>query len=90
MTVVKGMQTTYGHVAWEPMQVLAGQGGSGGVQTAEGRVVIAAGILSGITALGDGIGDSLTVDGVSCSVVGIGTPPAEDDGDMLALLLKRN
>lgn len=88
--VVKGSVTTYGHVRWTPAEVLQGQSGYGrGVQTAQGRVVIAAGILSGVTAFGDGIGDAITVDGVACKITGIAPPRGEEDGDMLDLALVR-
>jgi hypothetical protein len=89
VTVVKGAQTTYGHVSWEPTQFLAGSGGAGAIQSAHGHVVIAAGRLTGVTALGDGIGDSLVVDSVNVKIVGIGAPPGETDGDMLDVLIQR-
>lgn len=86
-TVVKGTETTYGIFSDPPVGVLDGQGGSGGVQVTDTRVVIAKGRLTGIAA-DDGIGESITVDGVTYTVIGIGAPPGEPDGAFLELVLR--
>lgn len=87
--VAKGTESTFGHKRDAPVTVALGDDGSGRVLAADLRVVIAAGTLTGITAR-DGIGDALTVDGESVTVIDIVTPDGEEDGDMLELILKRN
>lgn len=93
VAVVKGSESTYGTPKGAPVVLLSGQGGSGGVLSADDAVVIANGTLTGVTAR-DGVGDTITVAGVSYTVIGIttphdaGFPGGEFDGDMLALLLR--
>ena len=88
VTVVKAAETTYGHLKWAPLTVARGDGG-GGVLTAHGSVVIALGTLTGITAE-DGIGDTVTVNAVACTVIDIIQPDGENDGDLIELILRRN
>lgn len=89
VAVVKGAQTTYGHLKKAPITALRGEDGAGGVLTADARVVIANGRLTGITAE-DGIGDTVTVDSVDYTIVDIVQPQGEEDGDMLELVLRRS
>lgn len=88
VTVVKGMQTTYGHERGTPTAVLEGEGGSGGVQTKDWSVCIANGILTGISE-SVGIDVALVVNGVNAAIREIGQPNGEPDGDMLQLSLRK-
>ncbi len=89
VVVTKGTESTEGHPKATPVQVLEGEGGGGGVQTADARVTIANGELTGIDAFGKGIDEVVEVDGVKYEIIGIGPADREDDGDMIELVLVR-
>lgn len=91
---------TWGHVKWGPITVLPGQeGGFQGVKSASARACVVNGILPDLTAT-DGIGDTVHVDHdgdlVECVIIDVVTPAeagfdgGEDDGDLLALILRRS
>ena len=90
VTVVKGTETTQGHLKTTPVRVLEGEGGVGGVQTVDARVTIANGVLTGIDAEGKGTDATVEVDGVSYTIIGTGPADGEDDGDIIALMLRRD
>lgn len=87
-TVVKGAETTYGHLGKVPMEAAVGESGAGRVLTSNRSVLIAAGTLTGITDK-SGIGDSLTVDGLNYVIIAIAVPDNDADGDLLELVLRR-
>lgn len=98
--IVKDGVRTWGMVKWGPVTVLPGQeGGFTGVKSASARACVVDELLPGVTATGGGIGDTVSVDFkgelVDCVIIDVTTPAeagfdgGEDDGDLLALILKR-
>lgn len=95
--VVKGAQTTYGHVGKVPQEAFDDERLGSRVLSADLFAQIANGILTGISAE-NGINDAVSVDDsfygqapnmVSCVIVGIRESRNEPHGEMLDLFLKR-